>query len=73
MCARAFSLIDVWVNGSPALLEAVRTHAEVIRGETLGLALHIGAAAPAPDRQETMEIDGHRTVISVARHPAGEA
>jgi isoleucyl-tRNA synthetase len=65
--------IELWIEGPAALLEAVRTHAEVIRGETLARALHVGSAAPAPDRQETVEIDGHRASISVARLPAGDA
>ncbi|HEU5217397.1 MAG TPA: DUF5915 domain-containing protein, partial [Gemmatimonadales bacterium] len=64
--------IDLWVEGPAPLLEAVRAHAEVIRAETLTRTLHLGAAAPAADRQETVEIDGHRAVISVARHLAGE-
>ena len=64
--------IELWVEGPPALLEAVSAHAAAIRGETLARTLHVGVAAPAPDRQETVEIDGHRAVISVARHPAGE-
>ncbi len=64
--------IELQVDGPPALLEAVRAHAEAIRGETLARSMHLGAAASAPDRQETVEIDGHRAIISVARHPAGE-
>ena len=64
--------IELRVDGPPALLESVRAHAVVIRVETLARTLHVGATAPAPDRQETVEIDGHRALISVARHPAGE-
>ncbi len=63
--------IELWVDGPPALLEAVEAHAAAIRGETLTRALHVGSMAPAPDRQETVEIDGHRAVISIARLPAG--
>ncbi len=62
--------IELWVDGPPALLDAVRAHDAAIRGDTLARALHVGAAAPAPNRQETVEIDGHRAVIAVARHPA---
>jgi isoleucyl-tRNA synthetase len=63
--------IDVWVDGPDPLLEAVRAHAESIRGETLALTLHAGARASRADKEESVELDGHRAVIAVARHPAG--
>jgi len=63
--------IEVWVDGPDPLLEAVRTHAEAIRGETLALTLTTGARASRADKEESVELDGHRAVIAVARHPAG--
>jgi isoleucyl-tRNA synthetase len=65
--------IALWIDGPPAVLEAVQAHASFIQGETLARELHIGAPGGAPDRQETVEIDGHRVSIAVARHPAGPA
>lgn len=63
--------IDVWIDGADPLLDAVRVHAESIRGETLALTLQHGTRASHADKEETVEIDGHRAVIAVARHPAG--
>jgi isoleucyl-tRNA synthetase len=51
--------IELWVDGPAALLEAVRPHAEVIRGETLARALQ-WARRRGPDRRKAVEIDGHR-------------
>jgi isoleucyl-tRNA synthetase len=62
--------IALWVDGPPAMLDAVRAHADYIRGETLARTLHVGDRAPAADRQETVEIDGLSVVLAVARHPA---
>lgn len=65
--------IAAWVDGPPPLLDAVRIHAPVIRAETLARELHIGARASAPDREETVEVEGHQTVIAVARLSAASA
>jgi len=65
--------IEVWVDGPDLLLDAVRTHAETIRGETLALTLTAGGRASRADKEESVELDGHRAVIAVARHPAGSA
>ena len=65
--------IALWIDGPPAVLEAVQTHASFIQGETLARVLHLGELPVAPDRQETVEIDGHNVSIAVARHPAGQA
>jgi isoleucyl-tRNA synthetase len=63
--------IEVWVDGPPVLLGALQGHADTIRGETLARALHFGARAGRWDKEEVVDIDGHQTIIAVARHPAG--
>jgi isoleucyl-tRNA synthetase len=60
--------IEVWVDGPAPLLEAAREHEGVIKSETLARALHIGARSTAPDRQDTVDIDGHEAVIAVQRY-----
>jgi isoleucyl-tRNA synthetase len=65
--------IRLWIDGPPPVLDAIRAHADVIRGETLSLELHPGKRASAADREESVEIDGHQVIIAVARHPAGRA
>jgi isoleucyl-tRNA synthetase len=65
--------ITLWVEGPAAVLEAVQGHASFIQGETLARALRVGEHPVSPDRQETVEIDGHDVSIAVARHPAGPA
>jgi len=65
--------IEVWVDGPAPLLEAVRAHAGFIQGETLARSLRAGERAPAADRQEAVEIDGHPAVLAVVRHPADRA
>jgi isoleucyl-tRNA synthetase len=65
--------IGLWIDGPPPVLDAIRAHADVIRGETLSRELHPGERAPASDREESVEIDGHQVIIAVARHPAGRA
>jgi isoleucyl-tRNA synthetase len=62
--------IALWVDGPPPVLEAVRAHADYIRGETLARSLDVGARAPASDRQETVDLDGQAVVLAVVRHPA---
>ncbi len=64
--------IALWVDGPAIVLDAVRAHADYIRGETLARILHPGARAGAADRQETVEIDGHSVVLAVIRHPDRE-
>jgi isoleucyl-tRNA synthetase len=65
--------IALWIDGPAPLLEAVRTHAAFIQGETLARAFHPGAMPGACDRKETVEIEAHQVSIAVARHPAGGA
>ena len=62
--------IALWLDGPPPFLETVRIHGEFIRGETLARALHLEKPPVAVDRQETVEIDGSRIVVAVARHRA---
>jgi isoleucyl-tRNA synthetase len=60
--------IEVSIEGPAPLLDAARDHEGVIRSETLARALHIGVRCPAPDRQETLDIDGHQAMIAVQRY-----
>ncbi|HJR35708.1 MAG TPA: isoleucine--tRNA ligase [Gemmatimonadales bacterium] len=60
--------IEVSIEGPAPLLDAARDHEAVIRSETLARVLHLGAAGPASDRQETLDIDGHQAVIAVQRY-----
>ena len=60
--------IEVSIDGPAPLLDAARDHDAVIRSETLARVLHLGAAGPAADRQETLDIDGHQAVIAVQRY-----
>ena len=60
--------IEVWVEGPAPLLDAAREHEGVIKSETLARALHVGARRTVPDRQETVDIDGHEAVIAVQRY-----
>jgi isoleucyl-tRNA synthetase len=62
--------IALWIQGPPPVLEAARTHAGFLRGETLARALELDSVPPAWDRQETVDLDGHQVTIAVARHPA---
>jgi isoleucyl-tRNA synthetase len=65
--------IGVWMDGGPAVLEAVRAHADFIRGETLARRLELGARAPAPDLEQQVDIDGHGMVVGVQRDRDGRA
>lgn len=65
--------IGVWMDGAPPVLEAVRSHAEFIRGETLARRLELGARAPAPDLEQQVDIDGHGVVVGVQRDGDGRA
>jgi isoleucyl-tRNA synthetase len=65
--------IGVWMDGGLAVLEAVRAHADFIRGETLARRLELGARAPAPDLEQQVDIDGHGMVVGVQRERDGRA
>ncbi|MGH7560157.1 MAG: DUF5915 domain-containing protein, partial [Gemmatimonadales bacterium] len=66
--------ITVWIDGDPALLDAVRSHQDFIQTETLARALHPGAAAPAGsrDREDPADVDGHPALIAIGRPPASD-
>jgi isoleucyl-tRNA synthetase len=63
--------IALWIAGPGAVLEAAQAHAELLSGETLARALHLGERPSVADREETLDIDGHHVTIAVRRHPAG--
>ena len=63
--------IELWIDGDAAVLEAVRAHAEFIRGETLARRLDVGARAPRPDLEQQVDVDGHSAVIGVQRYQHG--
>ena len=65
--------IGVWMDGGAPVLEAVRAHADFIRGETLARRLELGARAPAPDLEQQVDIDGHGVVVGVQRDRDGRA
>ncbi|HEV8358450.1 MAG TPA: isoleucine--tRNA ligase [Gemmatimonadales bacterium] len=65
--------IALWIDGPAPVLDAVRAHAETIRGETLARALHAGKRPARADREEMVEIDGHQVTLAIARYAAGAA
>jgi isoleucyl-tRNA synthetase len=62
--------IGLWIDGAATVLEAVRSHDEFIRGETLARRLEIGRAA-ASDLEQQVDIDGHGVVMGVQRYRDG--
>ncbi len=63
--------IELWIDGDPPVLEAVRAHADFIRSETLARRLEVGARAPAPDLEQQVDIDGQGAVVGVQRYQDG--
>jgi isoleucyl-tRNA synthetase len=63
--------IALWIDGDAAALEAARAHAAFIREETLARALHVGARAPAADREQAADIDGMQVMLGVERSDDG--
>jgi isoleucyl-tRNA synthetase len=63
--------IELWIAGDTQLAEAVQAHADFIRGETLARRLELGARAPAPDREQQVDIDGLEAVVGVQRYQDG--
>jgi len=63
--------IALWVDGPPAVLEAVRAHADYLAGETLARGLRVGESPEEPEVQVAGEIDDHSVVLAVARWTAG--
>jgi isoleucyl-tRNA synthetase len=62
--------IGLWIDGAASVVEAVRSHDEFIRGETLARRLEIGRAA-ASDLEQQVDIDGHGVVMGVQRYRDG--
>jgi len=63
--------IGLWISGDGPVLDAVRSHTEYIRAETLARRLEVGSRAPAPDLEQEVDIDGHGVVVGVQRHTDG--
>jgi isoleucyl-tRNA synthetase len=63
--------IELWIDGDGPVLEAVRIHAEFIRGETLARRLEVGGRAPAADLEQQLDIDGSGAVVGVQRYQHG--
>ena len=63
--------IALWIAGDGPVLDAIRSHTEYIRAETLARRLEVGARAPAPDLEQEVDIDGHGVVVGVQRHTDG--
>jgi Domain of unknown function (DUF5915) len=63
--------IALWIDGEVPVLEAVRAHAEYIKGETLARCLEVDARAPAPDLEQELDIDGQGAVVGVQRYQHG--
>jgi isoleucyl-tRNA synthetase len=63
--------IGLWISGDGPVLDAVRSHTEYIRTETLARRLEVGSRAPAPDLEQEVAIDGHGVVVGVQRHTDG--
>jgi isoleucyl-tRNA synthetase len=62
--------IVLWISGDDLVLSAVRDHAAFIQGETLARQLENGRA-PAPDLEQTVDIDGLGVVVGVQRFVDG--
>ncbi|HEU4648765.1 MAG TPA: isoleucine--tRNA ligase [Gemmatimonadales bacterium] len=60
--------ITLWVEGDRGALDALRPHLDFIRGETLARCLELGARAPAPDLEQSLEIDGRNVVLGMQRY-----
>jgi isoleucyl-tRNA synthetase len=63
--------IALWIEGDPAVAEAVNAYAGFIQGETLARGLQVGARAPGPDLEQRVDIDGHSAVVGVQRYQHG--
>jgi isoleucyl-tRNA synthetase len=63
--------IELWLSGDEPVIDAVRGHADFIRGETLARRLELGGRASSPDMEQRVDIDGHGVVVGVQRHVDG--
>jgi isoleucyl-tRNA synthetase len=61
--------IALAIDGPPAVRDAVETHAEYLRRETLARVLVLGRADFRPDCAEPATIDEHAVTVAVAAHP----
>jgi isoleucyl-tRNA synthetase len=59
--------IQLWIDGDPRALDAVRAHADTITHETLARRLEAGSRAPAPDAQQQFDIEGSAVVVGLRR------
>ena len=59
--------IALAIDGDDPLLDAARTHADYIAGETLATDLAIGEPMASPDRIEPVVIDEHAAALAVRR------
>lgn len=57
--------IVLGVLGAAPVVEAVTTHADFIKEETLARELVLGARVPAPDLEQEIDIDGHLVTVGV--------
>ena len=60
--------IALWIDGAPEVLDAIRPHADAIAAETLARALALGARAPAPDSEPSLDVDGTAVVVGMQRY-----
>jgi isoleucyl-tRNA synthetase len=60
--------IALWIDGAPEVLDAIRPHADAIAAETLARALALGARAPAPDTEPSLDVDGTAVVVGMQRY-----
>jgi len=60
--------IHLWIDGGPAVLEALRPHGEFIQEETLARSLELGSRATGPDGEHQLEMDGLGVVLGVRRY-----
>jgi isoleucyl-tRNA synthetase len=63
--------IVLWIDGDQPLVDAVKSHAGFIQGETLARGLEVGARAPAPDLEQRVDVDGYGLVVGVQRYLYG--
>ena len=65
--------IELAVSGPAAVLDAVRTHAEFVQGETLAPTLLVSAVLDPCDARDDARIDDHQVTLSVRRSAEGRA
>jgi isoleucyl-tRNA synthetase len=63
--------IRLAVRGDAVVVQAVSTHADFIKEETLARELILGSSLPASDVEQEIDIDGHQVTLAVRRHENG--